>query len=233
MNTTQRSRTGNPRIAVSYVRVSTDEQKLGPEAQRAAIAAWAKHEGVEVVATFSDEGVSGGSDIGDRPGLVAALAELRASRAGVLIVAKRDRLARDTFIAQTIERAAKACGAKVATADGVANGNGGADEFMRNMLDAVAQYERSMIRSRTVAALKAKRDRGERAGNVPYGYSVVDGGKLIVNPAEQGVLAVVRELRASGLSLRAVVSLLAQRGIVSRAGKPLGLTQVARMEVAA
>jgi DNA invertase Pin-like site-specific DNA recombinase len=234
MNTTRRSRTGNPRIAVSYVRVSTDEQKLGPEAQRAAIAAWAKHEGVEVVATFSDEGVSGGSDIGDRPGLVAALAELRASRAGVLIVAKRDRLARDTFIAQTIERAAKACGAKVATADGVANGNGGADEFMRNMLDAVAQYERSMIRARTVAALKAKRARGERAGNVPYGYTLAaDGIHLEENHAEQGVLAVVRELRASGLSLRAIVAQLAQRGIASRAGKPLGLTQVARMEVAA
>lgn len=226
------TRTGNPKAAVAYVRVSTDEQRLGPDAQRAAIAEWAKREGVSVVAVFSDEGVSGGADLSDRPGLVAALAELRAARAGVLIVAKRDRLARDTFIAQTIERAAKACGAKVATADGVANGDGAADDFMRSMLDAVAQYERALIRARTKAALAAKRARGERAGAVPYGYVAVDG-KLVENPAELAIIAIIRELRAAGLSLRAIVAQLAQRGIVSRAGKPFALTQVARIERAA
>ena len=221
----------NPKIAIAYVRASTEEQRLGPEAQRAAIATWAALEGVEIVATFADEGVSGGADISDRPGLVAALAQLRTAKAGLFVVAKRDRLARDSFIAQTIERAVTGCGAKIATADGVANGDGAADSFMRNMLDAVAQYERSLIRARTVAALKAKRARGELAGNVPYGFTAV-AGKLIENPAELGVLAVVRDLRAAGLSLRAVVAQLAKRGLVSRAGTPFHLTQVARMGAA-
>ena len=36
--TRRRTRPGSSRIAVAYLRVSTDEQRLGPEAQRAAIA---------------------------------------------------------------------------------------------------------------------------------------------------------------------------------------------------
>ncbi len=57
MTRTERSaRPGNPLIAVAYLRVSTDEQRLGPEAQRASIEAWAKREGVAVVAWHADAG---------------------------------------------------------------------------------------------------------------------------------------------------------------------------------
>ncbi len=231
MNATKRR--GNHRQAIAYVRVSTTEQQLGPEAQKAAIEAWAQREGVTVVSVFSDEGVSGGTDLDARPGLVAALSALRASHAGVLVVAKRDRLARDVYVAATIDRAVVAAGARVACADGVGNGDSASDAFMRTILDGAAAYERALIRARTKAALVAKRARGERAGAVPFGYDADESGRLVENTAEQGVLVVVRELRAAGLSLRAVVRALESRGLVSRAGKPFGLTQVARMERAA
>jgi len=219
----------NPRLAVAYVRVSTEDQRLGPEAQRAAVVAWAAREGVQVAAWHVDQGVSGGSDLGDRPALVAALGELRALRAGVLVVAKRDRLARDVYVAATIERAVATGGARVASADGTANGDTPADAFMRTILDAAAAYERALIRARTKAALAAKRARGERSGEVPYGYRAVEGGRLEADEAEQAVLAVVAELRAAGLSHRAIVAELSARGLVSRAGRPFAKTQVARM----
>jgi hypothetical protein len=47
--------------------------------------------------------------------------------------------------------------------------------------------------------------------------------------AEQGVIACVRELRAAGLSHRAIVAELAVRGLVSRTGGAFNQTQVARM----
>lgn len=229
MTSTRRSRPGNPLTAVAYLRVSTEDQRLGPEAQRAAIEAWATREGVTVVAWHLDAGVSGGADLADRPALVAALGSLRAERAGVLVVAKRDRLARDVAVAATIERATATAGARVVSADGTANGDTPADAFMRAMLDGAAAYERALIRARTKAALAAKRAKGERAGNIPYGYVADETGRLSPNPAEQAVIAIVRELRASGLILRVIVAELAKRGLVSRAGKPLGLTQVARI----
>lgn len=223
------ARPGSPLLAVAYLRVSTDEQRLGPEAQRAAIEAWAAREGVSVVAWHVDTGVSGGSDLADRPALVAALGELRARRAGVLVIAKRDRLARDVAIAATVERAVKACGAKVLSADGTANGDSPADAFMRTMLDGAAAYERALIRARTKAALAAKRAKGERAGAVPYGFTADAGGRLVANEAEQGIIRIVRDLRAAGMPLRAVVEELARRGLTSRSGRALQLTQVARL----
>jgi hypothetical protein len=47
--------------------------------------------------------------------------------------------------------------------------------------------------------------------------------------AEQAALAVVAELRAAGLSHRAIVAELGARGLVSRAGWPFAKTQITRM----
>jgi len=226
--------TGNGKTAVAYVRVSTEDQKLGPEAQRAAIEAWARAEGVTVVAWHVDQGLGGGLELEERAGLIAALADLKAHRAGSLVVAKRDRLARDVYIAGAIEREVAKTGARVVSADGTANGDTPADAFMRSILDAVAQYERALIRARTKAALGAKAARGERVGEIPYGFRLApDGVRLEPDEGEQHVVATVRELHASGLSQRGIVRALAGRGVVSRSGKALGKTQVVRILEAA
>jgi DNA invertase Pin-like site-specific DNA recombinase len=226
----KRTRPGSPCLAIAYLRVSTEEQRLGPEAQRSSIEAWAAREGVQVAAWHVDQGVSGGSDLGNRPALLAAIAALREHGAGLLVVAKRDRLARDVVIAATVERAAAQSGARVVSAAGEGNGDAPADAFMRTVIDGAAAYERGLIRARTKAALAAKSSRGERVGAVPFGFALaVDGVRLEADPAEQGVLAVVRELRAAGLSQRAIAGELAARGLVSRTGQAFGQTQVARM----
>jgi hypothetical protein len=82
----------------------------------------------------------------------------------------------------------------------------------------------------TKAALAAKAAKGERVGELPYGFRLAaDGAHLERDEAEQSVLALVRELRAGGLSQRAIVAELAAQGLVSRAGRPFGQTQVCRL----
>ena len=127
----KRARTGNPLVAVGYLRASTDDQKLSPEAQRASVEAWAKREGVTVAAWHVDS-VCSVTPVEDRPGLVAALASLREHGAGVLVVAKRDRIARDVVLTATVERAAGALGARVVSAAGEGStGDSPADAMMR------------------------------------------------------------------------------------------------------
>ena len=220
----------NTQLAVAYIRVSTDEQQLGPEAQRASIEQWAVREGMQVVSWHSDLGVSGGADVDDRPALVAALATLRVEAAGSLVVAKRDRLARDVYIAATIERAVARGGARVVCSDGVANGQTPADRFLRAILDAAAQYERALIRGRTKAALAVKKARGESTGNAPYGFRVGDDDKTLVrNEDEQRTLVALRALRAEGLSFRRLRQQATERGLLSRAGKAFTLQSVFSM----
>jgi DNA invertase Pin-like site-specific DNA recombinase len=221
---------GDPKVAVAYVRVSTDEQCLGPEAQRAAIEKWAQSRGVRTAAVFEDHGISGGASVEKRPGLLAALAALRENGAGLLVAAKRDRIARDTVIVAMVEQAAVRAGATVTTADGASDGAGPEGQLMRGIVDVFAAYERGVIKSRTRAALAVKRGRGERIGGIPYGYALAaDGVHLAEDAAEQAVIVQIRGLRAAGLSLRAVTAECERRGMVSRVGRPFSLTQVARL----
>ena len=220
--------------AVAYLRVSTDRQELGPEAQRAAIEAWASREGVTVAAWHVEAGVSGAAAIADRPELVAALAALTTLRAGVLIVAKRDRLARDVMAAAMLERMVVDAGARIVSAAGEGtDSNDPSAVLMRTLVDAFAQYERAMIAARTKAALKAKRARGERAGTVPYGFTSDAAGRLAPCAAERAVIAQVRALRDAGVTLRGIVAELARAGVVGRTGNGLAMTQVQNILAAA
>lgn len=226
----KRNAPGNPKVAVAYVRVSTEEQSLGPQAQRDAVARWAASHGVQVAAVFEDAGVSGGTAMEKRPALLAALGALREHGAGLLVAAKRDRIARDPMITALIEQAAGRSGAVVSTADGASDGAGPEGALMRGIVDVFAAYERGVIRSRTRAALCVKKTRGERVGAVPYGFQLAaDGVHLVENQAEQAVMTQVRDLRCAGLSLRGVVTECERRGLASRSGRPFALTQIARM----
>jgi site-specific DNA recombinase len=224
----KRTRTGNARVAVAYVRVSKDEQKLGPEAQRAAIEAWAAREGIQVTAWHVDQGVCSVTPIDERPALVGALASLREHRAGVLVVAKRDRIARDVVLTAMVERAAEGCGSHVVSAAGEGNGQAPADQFMRTVIDGAAQYERGLIRARTKAALAAKKARGECVGQVPYGF-VREGDRLVAVPSEQETIGRAVALAAEGRSQRGIGAQLAAEGRVSRTGRVFAAAQIARM----
>ena len=208
----------DPHRAVAYIRCSTSRQDLSPEAQAAAIAEWAARVGVEIVATHEDRGVSGGVDLDRRTGLLAAIDSLRAHGAGALVVARRDRLARDVLVSAMVERLCARVGARVQSADGAGNGSGPEAALMRNIVAAFSAYERMIIRARTRAALAVKKSKGERVGGIPFGY-MDQGGKLVENPAEQAVVKRARELRAGGLSLRAVGRALLAEGHQPRNGR--------------
>lgn len=216
------------RKAVAYLRVSTEDQHLGPEAQRAALAAWATRAGVEIVAWYEDRGVSGAAAIDRRPGLLAALDALASHGAGVLAVAKRDRLARDVVAAAMIERMAERVGARVTSAAGEGEGDDPASKLMRTMIDAFAEYERAVIKARISAALAVKAARGEKVGGICR-YGEAEGNAAERNAAEREIVDVVVALRDAGLSIRGIAAELAARGMRTRRGGEIQSTQVARI----
>jgi DNA invertase Pin-like site-specific DNA recombinase len=85
----------------------------------------------------------------------------------------------------------------------------------------VAQWEREAIGERTSAAMQHLRAEGRyTGGRCRYGYRVDADGRLVPDDTEQAALAAVAELRAAGLSLRAISAELAARGFLSRTGRP-------------
>jgi DNA invertase Pin-like site-specific DNA recombinase len=196
--------------AVGYLRVSTDEQSasgLGLDAQRAAIVAAAARAKLELVHVFADEGVSGSVAPLERPELARALEQLR--RGELLLVAKRDRLGRDLVQVALLERELRRRGVRVVSAAGEGTENDDPSSLLqRRIVDVFAEHERDVIRSRTRAALRAKRARGERAGAVPFGFVALEGGRLVEDLDEQKALAFMREKRASGAGWKAIARAL-------------------------
>ena len=177
--------------AVSYVRVSGKGQVDGdgPERQRQAIARFAKNAGLAVLEEFSDLGVSGTTELADRPGLAALLDRLESNGVRTVIVERADRLARDLMVQEVIVGQFSKIGARILTADGVDLTSGDQDptrRLIRQVLGAVAEFEKNVIVLKLRAARERKRARGERVEGVkPYGTF----------PAEQAVLERMRQLR--------------------------------------
>ena len=215
--------------AVAYLRVSTEDQALGPEAQRAAIEAWAARQWVQVLSWHLDQGVGGATPIEDRPALLAALQELEGREAGLVVVAKWDRLARDIMVAAMVERMVERVGAQIVSADGVGVGDGPEAALMRAMVQAFAAYERALIRARTRAALRALRAKGQRAGEVPLGYRLAADKKgLLEDVEEMAAIDQARQLRAEGLSYGRIAAEMDRRGLRPRGTRWHAMT-VSRM----
>ena len=93
-------------------------------------------------------------------------------------------------------------------------------EFYFTMLAALAALEAKQTSERTIIGLAAKRARGERTGNVPYGHRLEAPGsqKLIEEPSEQAIIEHARTMRASGQSFAAIADALNRMGRVNRRG---------------
>lgn len=159
-------------MKIGYARVSTRDQN--PLAQVEALQA----EGCERVFTETASGASR-----DRPQLAAALDYVRAG--DTLVVWKVDRLARS--VRQLLETGeqlkARGIGLKVLTQPIDTTTPGG--ELVFQIMGAIAQFERELIRERSRAGLDAARAAGRVGGRTPkLNEGAIEEAKtLLRNPA--------------------------------------------------
>ena len=210
--------------AVIYIRVSTAQQGksgLGIEAQREAILRFCHAEGIEILAEHVEiENGKGTFALDRRPQLAAALAEAKRQDCPV-VVAKLDRLSRDVaFIAELMSKRVPFVVAQLGT---------DTDPFVLHLYAALAEKERSMISARTKAALAAAKAKGVQLGNPNLATARGAAHKAISANADvfaANVLPVIREVKATGASLRQIAAALNSRGIPTARGGRWAATQV-------
>lgn len=204
----------------AYLRVSTDQQVesgAGLAAQERDCQLWAEKQRVSISETFIEEGISGSTGLDKRPALLQAIAAL--DKDDILLVAKRDRLGRDTFGVAMIEAGVARKKARIVSAAGEGTESDDPSSIlMRRMIDAFAEFERNIIRGRTKSAMAAKKVKGERVGHIPFGHQLADGNKIEPNAREQDILNQIRDLRIKGLSMREIAKELNDRGTFNRNG---------------
>ncbi|MBI1369485.1 MAG: hypothetical protein GC162_12630 [Planctomycetes bacterium] len=206
----------------AYLRVSGKGQVDGDgfPRQREAVAKWAKGHSCEVACEFRDEGISGTKDGFDRPGLSDLFLAIRGNGVRTVVVERADRLARDLMVSEVILAEFRKLGVTVIAADGGTDLTVGDDDptrvLIRQVLGAVAQFEKSVIVQKLRAARERKRRAGERCeGRKPFGET----------EAERATIERIRELRrkprgGERMGFRTIAKTLTAEGCPTRTGKP-------------
>lgn len=216
---------------VTYIRVSTDKQGrsgLGLEAQRAAIAAYAKTANAVTVAEYQE--VESGRN-NARPELQKALKHARVTGAK-LVIAKLDRLSRNAAFLLNLQESG---------VDFTACDMPDASPFTVGIMAVLAQQESKMISERTKSAMQAAKARGMIFGN-PHGAAPLrraGKGNAAACEAQRDaalsratdLLDVLEDLEKKGFTtLRAQAEELNKRGIKTARGGHWHANSVARMK---
>ena len=197
---------------IGYIRVSTSGQAqdgVSLSAQEAKIRAWSELNGAEDVVIFTDAGLSG-KRADNRPALQEALKTV--GKGDALVVYSLSRLARSTkdtiSIAETLDKR----GADLVSLSEKIDTTTAAGKMVFRMLAVLSEFERDQVSERTRVALAHKRANGEKTGgDVPYGYRL-KAGRLVSHESEQEAIALIRELRSKGHSLRRIAEELESQG---------------------
>ena len=199
--------------AFAYLRVSGKGQVDGDgfPRQMEAIRAYAKAHDIRIVSTFREEGVSGATELENRPALMELLEALASNGTKLVLVEALHRLARDLMVQETIIGDLRKQGYElVSVTEPDLLQNDPTRVLMRQIFGAIAQYEKAMI----VAKLRGARQRtkaklGRCEGRKPYGH--YDG--------EAQILEQMRQLRADGLGFDRIAATLNAEGVKPRDGE--------------
>jgi DNA invertase Pin-like site-specific DNA recombinase len=208
---------------VSYLRVSGKGQVDGDgfERQGQAIRAFCKASGLRIQGDFLEEGVTGTMEGIERPAFSRLLATRGSTNFDAIVVERMDRLARDLMVSEMLLRECRENGIKVFSADQgnltdmASDGGDPTRVLIRQIMGALAQWEKSVL----VKKLKASRDRvrasGKRCEGVkPYGYF----------PGEAFILEQMQQRRAELIdgvptSYQRIACQLNEAGCVTRSKK--------------
>src|SRR5262249_52948983 len=210
--------------AIAYLRTSSaanvGTDKDSDKRQRAAIAAFAKARGYQIVEEFYDAAVSGADPINERPGFKAMLDRIAGNGVKVILVESPDRFARDLAVQLAGHSYLEGLGVELVptTAPDFFTQDTPTAVLVRQVLGAISQFEKASL----VAKLRAARERKVAAGGRGTGRWRYD-------EARPEVVALARELHGQGMSYRKISAALAERGHVTSRGKPYVASAVQTM----
>lgn len=200
----------------AYLRVSGLSQVDGDgeRRQREACETFARAHQLFPMGTIFEKGVSGAVESLNRPEFFAMLGMCEPGDA--IIVERLDRLARDLMIQEFALKECRERGIKVYAVDQgqpldlASNSGDPTRKLMRQIMGAIAEWEKSALVLKLRKAIDQKRARGEYCGgNTPYG----------TQPGEWEILNAMRALREAGENDTTIAGTLNVGNYRTRTGK--------------
>jgi DNA invertase Pin-like site-specific DNA recombinase len=214
--------------AIAYLRTSSaanvGADKDSDKRQRASIQAFARANGYEIVDEFYDAAVSGVEPVSDRPGFKAMLARIAANGVRSIIIESPDRFARELTVQLTGHDLLKRMGVALvpATAPDFFTEDTPTAVLVRQVLGAIAQFEKAGVVAKLAQARKRKR---EETGKCEGRKSLAETRPDVVAFAHR----LHRKKAGKRMSLRAIAAELAAAGHLNERGEVFNHNSVAAM----
>jgi site-specific DNA recombinase len=191
--------------AAIYARYSTDRQSESSiEDQYRVCSERCAKEGLQVVARFEDQGISGAA-IGNRPGFLAMVEAGTAGRFDVLVVMDLTRLSRSQGdLSKVIDRLTARGIRVVGVQDGYDNARKG-HKLQAGLSGIIGEAFREMVSEKTYTALQSRAMQGKPTGGKCYGYA----------GNEASVVRQIFDWYVAGRSAQWIAAELNRRGVPS------------------
>ena len=176
----------NPEKTIAiYARVSTDKQKV--DMQLNELRQFAARSGWTIYEEYIDQNFTGTNT--NRPAFQEMMDAARKRRFDVLLVWKLDRLSRSLKdLINTLDTLG-ACGVDFISYDNNLDTSTPTGKLVFQIVGAVSEFEKDIIKERVVAGLANARLKGKRLGRPPISCSILDKAK---------------KMRSAGLSFRKI-----------------------------
>ncbi|HAY21438.1 MAG TPA: hypothetical protein DCY27_04590 [Desulfobacterales bacterium] len=136
----------------------------------------------------------------------------------MVIVAKLDRIARDTFYTLWIEKELKKYGVELYSIAEPYRWDDPVQKIFLQIISSFAEYEKNRIVERLYSGRRKKLEAGRYAGGRPaYGYKAKDG-RLHVSQQEAETIREIRRLRMGRHSLKGIADKLNLAGVKPKRG---------------
>jgi site-specific DNA recombinase len=166
------------------------------------------------VENYNDGGFSGASL--DRPALKHLLEDIHARNIDCVVVYKVDRLSRSLLDFARLLSLFERRGVSFVSVTQEFNTTTSMGRLTLNILLSFAQFEREIMSERTRDKMSAARRKGKWAGGSPVlGYDI-QGGRLVVNPAEAERVREIFSICAGCTTFAAAQKAVEARGLVTK-----------------
>lgn len=209
--------------AFAYLRVSGLSQVEGDgfPRQLSACESFASKNGIQIIASYRDEGITGKSDLDNRPALRACITDLLANGTRTLLIEKLDRLARDLMVQEAIVQDLQRKGITlISVAEPDLCSSDPTRTLMRQILGAFFQYERTMIVSKLRSARERIRAQRKCDGRKAFGEK--QGEELILE-------RILSMSKAQNLKSADIADVLNRDNVPTRMGKTWKPSVVAKI----
>ncbi len=204
------------RVAL-YMRVSTQEQAdegLSLPAQERALREYAQKHGYEIVAVYTDDGVS--ARTANRPAFQEMVKAAKKKLFDAILVHKFDRFSRnreDAVVFKNLLR--RDCGVDVISITEPVD-DSPIGKLMEGILETIAEFYSLNLAQESRKGMLERATQGRANGMAPLGYTVGEDGKLVVVPEEAEIVKWIFKEYIRGRGLRAIALALAQMPPVYR-----------------